>query len=91
MSVNPGFGGQTFIPTMLDKVARARVLIDSRNPQCRLEVDGGIKASNIGRVVAAGADTFVVGSSIFDGSNNITANVDGLRAAVGAVDKPNLA
>ena len=79
MTVDPGFGGQTFIPAMLDKVRRARELIDDRNPNCRLEIDGGIKGSNIGRVVAAGADTFVAGSSIFDGTDHIAQNVAALR------------
>lgn len=66
MSVNPGFGGQSFIPRSYDKIRQARALIDARNPGCMLEVDGGIGASNLRDVVAAGADTFVMGSSIFD-------------------------
>lgn len=82
MTVDPGFGGQTFIPAMLDKVRRARALLDERNPTCRLEIDGGIKASNIGKVVAAGGDTFVAGSSIFDGTNRVEENVAELRRAV---------
>lgn len=82
MTVNPGFGGQTFIPAMLDKVVRARAMLDRINPACRLEVDGGVKPGNIGRMVTDGADTFVIGSSIFDGSNNIAGNVDALRAAI---------
>ncbi len=96
MTVDPGFGGQTFIPAMLDKVRRARDLIDDRNPNCRLEIDGGIKASNIGRVVAAGADTFVAGSSIFDGTDRIAENVTALRRAASVLagsdrsDSPNL-
>jgi ribulose-phosphate 3-epimerase len=82
MSVNPGFGGQTFIPNVLSKIERARVLIDERNPACWLQVDGGIKASNIGRVGRAGADSFVAGSSIFDGSDQIAGNVAKLRRAL---------
>ncbi len=66
MSVNPGFGGQSFIPRSYEKIRQARALIDARNPGCMLEVDGGIGASNLRDVVAAGADTFVMGSSIFD-------------------------
>ncbi|HUZ49276.1 MAG TPA: ribulose-phosphate 3-epimerase [Candidatus Dormibacteraeota bacterium] len=66
MSVNPGFGGQSFIPRSYEKIRQARALIDARNPGCMLEVDGGIGASNLRDVVAAGADTFVIGSSIFD-------------------------
>lgn len=65
MSVNPGFGGQAFIPYVLDKIRSARALIDSRGLPIRLEVDGGIKVHNIGEVARAGADTFVVGSEIF--------------------------
>jgi ribulose-phosphate 3-epimerase len=79
MSVNPGFGGQSFIPAMLSKIERTRELIDTQPRQISLEVDGGIKPSNIRRVVDAGADTFVCGSSIFDGSPDIGANVSLLR------------
>jgi ribulose-phosphate 3-epimerase len=91
MTVNPGFGGQTFIPAMLDKITRARAMIDKRNPSCRLQVDGGIKPSNIGRAILSGADTFVVGSSIFDGGTNIASNVSALRDAVAEVDFPDRA
>ena len=66
MSVNPGFGGQRFIPRSYEKIRQARALIDARNPGCALEVDGGIGASNLREIAAAGADTFVMGSSIFD-------------------------
>lgn len=65
MSVNPGFGGQSFIPSTLSKLAEARELIDSVSHDIRLEVDGGISAKNIADVAAAGADTFVAGSAIF--------------------------
>jgi ribulose-phosphate 3-epimerase len=65
MSVNPGFGGQAFIPNALRKIAEARALIDERNPACELEVDGGVGRSNIAAVTAAGADVIVMGSSIF--------------------------
>ncbi len=65
MSVNPGFGGQKFIPGVLNKVAEARRLIDESGYDIRLEIDGGVKADNIGRIAAAGADTFVAGSAIF--------------------------
>jgi ribulose-phosphate 3-epimerase len=83
MSVNPGFGGQTFIPMTLDKIARLRAMIDARNPRCRLEVDGGIKASNIGKVVAAGADTIVAGSAIFGPDATVAEAVEQLRSALG--------
>lgn len=82
MSVNPGFGGQTFIPSSLDRVRRARNLINEHNPNCRLEVDGGIKVSNIGRVVKAGADTVVAGSAIYASDIDLRRAVDDLRAAV---------
>lgn len=65
MSVNPGFGGQSFIPSALKKIEQARRLIDASGRDIRLEVDGGIKAANIREVAAAGADTFVAGSAIF--------------------------
>jgi ribulose-phosphate 3-epimerase len=65
MSVNPGFGGQAFIPNALRKIAEARELIDERNPACELEVDGGVGRSNIAAVAEAGADVIVMGSSIF--------------------------
>jgi ribulose-phosphate 3-epimerase len=65
MSVNPGFGGQSFIPHVLDKIARVRGMIDETGKDIRLEVDGGVKVDNIGEISAAGADTFVAGSAIF--------------------------
>ena len=65
MSVNPGFGGQKFIPATLDKLAEARKLIDSSGHNIRLEIDGGVTVNNIREIAAAGADTFVAGSAIF--------------------------
>ncbi len=65
MSVNPGFGGQAYIPNSLKKVREARALIDAGNPACELEIDGGIGRANIAEVVAAGVDVVVMGSSIF--------------------------
>ena len=65
MSVNPGFGGQKFIPSTLQKLAQARQLIDDSGYDIRLEVDGGVGVDNIAEVAAAGADTFVAGSAIF--------------------------
>lgn len=65
MSVNPGFGGQSFIPSALDKLRAARQLIDTSGREIRLEVDGGVKPDNIGEIAAAGADMFVAGSAIF--------------------------
>ena len=69
MSVNPGFGGQKFIESVLHKVAKVRTLIDQNNLNVRLEVDGGINLENISRVASAGADTFVAGSAIFNAHN----------------------
>ncbi len=66
MSVNPGFGGQAFIPSALDKLRRVRSMIDASGRAVRLEIDGGVKADNIGEIAAAGADTFVAGSAIFN-------------------------
>ena len=66
MSVNPGFGGQAFIPSALDKLRAVRKKIDASGKSIRLEIDGGVKADNIGEIAAAGADTFVAGSAIFN-------------------------
>ena len=66
MSVNPGFGGQSFIPGTLDKLRQVRIFIDASGYDFRLEVDGGVKAENIGEIAAAGADMFVAGSAIFN-------------------------
>lgn len=66
MSVNPGFGGQSFIPGTLDKLREARALIDASDYDIRLEIDGGVSAKNIAEIAAAGADTFVAGSAIFN-------------------------
>jgi ribulose-phosphate 3-epimerase len=65
MSVNPGFGGQAFIPSTLDKLRAVRAMIDKTGKPIRLEIDGGVKADNIDQIAAAGADTFVAGSAIF--------------------------
>jgi ribulose-phosphate 3-epimerase len=74
MSVNPGFGGQSFIPSALDKLKEARKIIDASGRDIRLEIDGGVKADNIAAIAAAGADTFVSGSGIFGGRNESDAN-----------------
>ena len=66
MSVNPGFGGQAFIPSTLDKLRRVRERIDASSRAIRLEIDGGVKVDNIAEIAAAGADTFVAGSAIFN-------------------------
>lgn len=74
MSVNPGFGGQAFIPYVLDKARKVRQMIDEQGLDCRLEIDGGVKADNIAEVAAAGIDTFVSGSGIFGGRNDADPN-----------------
>jgi len=82
MSVNPGFGGQKFIPGVLDKVRAVRKLIDSKGLQVRLEIDGGVKVDNIGEIARAGADMFVAGSAIF-GAKDYKATIAAMRAAIG--------
>ncbi|MGQ0429565.1 MAG: ribulose-phosphate 3-epimerase [Gammaproteobacteria bacterium] len=81
MSVNPGFGGQQFIESALGKLAEARRLIDASGRGVRLEIDGGVKQDNIGRIARAGADTFVAGSAIF-GAKDYPATIRALRAAI---------
>ncbi len=81
MSVNPGFGGQKFIDYVLDKVAAAREIIDGSGREIRLEIDGGVKIENIGRIAAAGADTFVAGSAIF-GTDDYAATIDTMRREI---------
>ena len=84
MSVNPGFGGQAFIPSTLDKLKAARVLIDASGREILLEVDGGVGPDNIADVAAAGADTFVAGSAIFKAAD-YKAVVDQMRANLATV------
>ena len=79
MSVNPGFGGQSFIPYILDKIKQVRKMIDDSGRNIRLEVDGGVKADNIGACAAAGADTFVAGSAIF-GAPDYKTVIDQMRS-----------
>jgi ribulose-phosphate 3-epimerase len=81
MSVNPGFGGQKFIPSALDKLRQARKIIDDSGLDIRLEIDGGVKVDNIGEIAAAGADTFVAGSAIF-GSEDYAATIAAMRAEI---------
>jgi ribulose-phosphate 3-epimerase len=84
MSVNPGFGGQSFISHALKKIAFARRMIDESGRDIMLEVDGGIKADNIAEAAAAGADTFVAGSAIF-GKPDYKAVIDAMRAELATV------
>lgn len=89
MSVNPGFGGQKFIPYVLDKVKQARALIDGMGLDMRLEIDGGVTCENIREVAAAGADTFVAGSAIF-GQEDYTAVIETMRAELASVNLSEL-
>jgi len=85
MSVNPGFGGQKFIPSTLDKLREARTLIETSGLDIRLEVDGGVGPANIAEIAAAGADTFVAGSAIFNQSD-YKAVIDQMRQALATVE-----
>ena len=84
MSVNPGFGGQKFIPGTLDKLREARALIDASGYEIRLEIDGGVNVQNIREIAAAGADTFVAGSAIFNQPDYKTV-IDAMRAELAQV------
>ena len=81
MSVNPGFGGQSFIESSLEKLREVRKLIDASGRDVRLEIDGGVKVDNIGEISAAGADMFVAGSAIF-GSDDYKATIAAMRDAI---------
>ena len=81
MSVNPGFGGQQFIPGMLGKISQARERIAAAGHEIRLEVDGGVKVDNVGAIAGAGADTFVAGSAVF-GSGDYELTIKRLRAEI---------
>ena len=87
MSVNPGFGGQRFIPGALGKLAAVRQRIDASGRAVRLEVDGGVKADNIGAIAAAGADTFVAGSAIF-GAPDYATVIKAMKANIAAARGP---
>jgi ribulose-phosphate 3-epimerase len=78
MSVNPGFGGQKFIPYVMDKIRHVRGMIDASGREIRLEIDGGVTVDNIGELAAAGVDTFVSGSAIF-GTEDYTATIAAMR------------
>ena len=78
MSVNPGFGGQSFIESCIPKIEELRQMIDARGLQIELEVDGGVKLDNIGRIAAAGADVFVAGSAVF-GAYDYATTIAGLK------------
>ena len=86
MSVNPGFGGQKFIPMTLEKLRQARQIIDASGRDIRLEVDGGVGPANIGEIAAAGADMFVAGSAIF-GQPDYKTVIDQMRAELAKVNQ----
>jgi ribulose-phosphate 3-epimerase len=80
MSVNPGFGGQSYIPSSTARIRAVRGQLDAIGSEAWLEVDGGVKADNVGEVVGAGATVYVAGSAVFGGSSGVAANIDALRA-----------
>ena len=82
MSVNPGFGGQSYIPSSTQKIARLRGMLDEIHSHAYLEVDGGVKAHNIQEVVGAGANVIVAGSAVFGGSASVAENIAALREAL---------
>jgi len=82
MSVNPGFGGQGFIPYILEKVSQVRSMIDATGREIRLQVDGGVKVNNIGEIALAGADTYVAGSAIF-GSDDYAETIAAMKKNAG--------
>jgi ribulose-phosphate 3-epimerase len=83
MSINPGFGGQSFIPKTFDKIRAARQMIDASGRDIRLEIDGGVKVDNIGAIAAAGVDTFVAGSAIF-GAEDYATTIAAMRREIAA-------
>jgi len=85
MSVNPGFGGQKFIPNTLNKLRQARKIIDESGLNIRLEIDGGVKVDNIREIAEAGADTFVAGSAIFN-TDDYTSTINAMRAELAKVN-----
>lgn len=82
MSVNPGFGGQKFIDRTHDRLRRTRALLDQRNPECHLQVDGGVKAGNIAAIRDSGADMLVVGSAVYNNTASVAQNLAALRQAI---------
>jgi ribulose-phosphate 3-epimerase len=82
MSVNPGFGGQSFIPYVMEKIRRVRAMIDASGKEIRLEIDGGVTVDNIGSLAEAGVDTFVSGSAIF-GTEDYAATIADMRRSIG--------
>ena len=85
MSVNPGFGGQTFIPSALAKLRALRTMIDNQNRPIRLEIDGGVNLDNIAKIAKAGADTFVAGSAIFNSQAPYSDTIREMKAQINSV------
>ena len=84
MTINPGWGGQTLIPSQLEKVARLRAMLDEGGHGARIEVDGGVKVENVATCAAAGADVLVCGSSVYNDRSSVAENLASLRAALAA-------
>ena len=82
MSVNPGFGGQSYIPASTNKVSRLRRMLDAVNPEAYLEVDGGLKPDNAKAIMMAGADVLVAGSAVFKGGQSVAENVEAFRRSM---------
>ncbi len=82
MSVNPGYGGQALIPSSLRKIQRLRAMLHDQNPSCRIQVDGGVNASNLASAVAAGADTIVAGTAIYSRDRSVAESMALLRGAL---------
>ncbi len=82
MSVNPGYGGQALIPSSLRKIQRLRTMLHDQNPSCRIQIDGGVNASNIAAVVAAGADTIVAGTAVYSAGRSVAESMALLRGAI---------
>lgn len=87
MSVNPGFGGQSFIPSVLSKIRQVRKMIDEKQLSTKIEVDGGIKADNVKKVVDAGADIIVAGSAIYNHDNSIKESIRKFREQMGSPNR----
>jgi ribulose-phosphate 3-epimerase len=86
MSVNPGFGGQSFIPESIGRIRQVRTMLDEIGSEAELQVDGGVKVGNAGEVTAAGADVLVAGSAVFGGEGSIEENIRAIREAAEATD-----
>ena len=84
MTVNPGYGGQAFIPGVLSKITKLRAMIDAAGLSTELEVDGGVKADNVGLVIGAGADVIVAGSAVYNDKMTIAEAITNMKNGIGA-------